>query len=97
MTPTSSTPLMGDEIEGGRESYLLRMAAAADIAHNRPWILTIGIFNVIGGILCLISPVVASLVAEALIAWTFTFIGIGKSNDEREIRVSNSFAVERII
>lgn len=76
MASSSSTPLVGLAQE--ELSYFGAMMAAEDVADNWPWILTMGIFNVLGGFLCLIAPVAATVIAEAIMAWTFTVIGVGK-------------------
>lgn len=74
MAPTSSSPLLGgsDEDELG---YLAAAAAAADVYLHWPWILTAGILGVAGGILCLVSPIMASVIAEQMIGWTVVLIG----------------------
>ena len=71
MASTESTPLLGEEAE----TWFRAMVTAVDVAYNWKWILAVGIVNVAAGILCFVSPIVASHVAEAILAWTLTLVG----------------------
>ena len=86
--PSESTGLLGEAAEAAPTEA--SWCAGADVAYNWKWILTIGIFNVIGGIMCLIYPILATIVSEAIFAWTLTWIGFFNSTGvcfaERSLR-----------
>ena len=51
--------------------------ADADVVNedSYPWILALGILNIIGGVICLILPGLAAVLAENVIAWTLILLG----------------------
>ena len=51
-------------------------AVVEEIKLKWKWILANGIFNVIGGVLCLIAPITATLVAEAILCATLIILGL---------------------
>lgn len=51
-------------------------ATAYDVVRNWQWIMALGIINIVGGLVCLITPATASLVAEAIIAFTVLLVGV---------------------
>ena len=78
MAATSSSPLLGgsDAVTEDELGYFAATAAVADVCLHWPWILTVGMLNVAGGILCLVTPIVATLFAEQMIGWTVLLIGV---------------------
>ena len=81
---TDSTPLMEEGRAGETSSstpavnnFIFISFADADVINeeNYKWILALGIINIIGGIACLLLPVFAAVLAEAVISWTLILLG----------------------
>mmetsp|Transcript_18363 Transcript_18363/g.35093 ORF Transcript_18363/g.35093 Transcript_18363/m.35093 type:complete len:213 (-) Transcript_18363:102-740(-) len=81
---TDSTPLMEEGRAGETptpanvgSNFVFISFADADVINegNYGWILALGIINIIGGVACLLLPVMAAVVAESVISWTLILLG----------------------
>lgn len=84
--PTDSTPFMEEgrsstdyqaTSDNGDATFFFVSFADADVINenNYRWILALGILNILGGICCLMLPVMAAVVAESFISWTLIVLG----------------------
>lgn len=75
MPPTDTTPLIDASEEVVATESAAGLIVTDNVVQNWEWVLVFGILNVVGGLCCLIAPVWATFVAEAIISWALIVVG----------------------